>query len=43
MPAVRSGQESVAADLWDTLKRERDSYAAGVEQELIDPAKAAAA
>jgi hypothetical protein len=40
-PAVRFGQESVAAALWNMLSRERDTYAAAVEQELINPTKAA--
>jgi hypothetical protein len=42
-PAVQPGHKGEAAMLWDVLSRERDAYAAGVEDELIVRAKAAAA
>jgi hypothetical protein len=42
-PAVQPGHSGKAVTCWDALSRERDAYAAGVEEELIGPAKAAAA
>jgi hypothetical protein len=42
-PAVQPGHLGEAPDCWDTLSRERDAYAAGVEKELICRAKAASA
>ncbi len=42
-PAVQPGHQGKAANVWDALSRERDTYAEGVEDELIVRAKAAAA
>jgi hypothetical protein len=42
-PAVQPGHKDDAAGFWDALSRERDAYAAGVEDKLIGLAKAAAA
>ena len=42
-PAMQPGRESEVSALWDRLHGERDTYAAGVEDELIVRAKAAAA
>ena len=42
-PAVQPGLEGEASAFWDALSRERDAYAAAVEDELIVRAKAAAA
>jgi hypothetical protein len=41
--AVQPGRKGDAAAFWDALSRERDAYAAGVEDELIVRARAAAA
>jgi hypothetical protein len=42
-PAVQPGHLGEAPGGWDALSRERDAYAAGVEEELVGRAKAAAA
>jgi hypothetical protein len=42
-PVVQPGHKDDAAGFWDALSRERDAYAAGVEDKLIGLAKAAAA
>jgi hypothetical protein len=42
-PAVQPGHQGNAAHSWDALSRERDTYAANVEDDLIVHAKKAAA
>jgi hypothetical protein len=42
-PAMQPDRKGEASAIWDKLHRERDTYAAGVENELIVRAKAAAA
>jgi hypothetical protein len=42
-PAMQPSRKGEASDIWDKLHRERDTYAAGVEDELIVRVKAAAA
>ncbi len=42
-PAEQPGHKGDAAAFWDALSRERDAYAAGVEEELIVRARVAAA
>ena len=42
-PAMQLGRKGEASGIWDKLHRERDTYAAGVEDELVVRVKAAAA
>ena len=42
-PAMQLGRKGEASGIWDKLHRERDTYAAGVEDDLVVRVKAAAA